>query len=79
MHLGYDNAATIRRKLKKLLEDKSTIPGTSKKWSQASMAAKMQELETRSHLVEYNKNAIGPSARSLGNLMKKSGQKGGRE
>ena len=78
MYLGYDNAATIRRKLKRLLEDKSTIPGTSKKWSQASMAAKMQELEPRSHQVEYNENAIGPSARSLGNFMRKSGQNGGR-
>ncbi|KAL2056931.1 hypothetical protein ABVK25_002670 [Lepraria finkii] len=72
----YDNAATIRRKFKILLEDKSTIPGTSKKWSQASMAAEMQELETRSHLVEYIKNTIGPSARSLGNFIKKTGQMG---
>ncbi|KAL2046869.1 hypothetical protein N7G274_000887 [Stereocaulon virgatum] len=73
----YDNAATVRRKLKKLLQDKSTIPGTSKKWSQASMAAEMQELESRSHPVEYNLNATGPTARSLGNFMKKSGQMGG--
>ena len=43
------------------------------------MVAKMQELETRSHLVVYNKNAIGPSASSLGNFMKKSGQVGGRD
>lgn len=62
----YDNAATVRRKLKKLLSDKSTIPGTSKKWSQASMAGEMQELEKRGHAVEYNKNAInGPTANSL--------------
>ena len=74
--LCYDNAATVRRKLKKLLTDKSIIPGTSKKWTQASMTAEMQELERRGHPVEYNKNAIGPSVRSLGNFLKKSGQMG---
>ena len=74
----YDNAATVRRKLKKLLSDKLTIPGTSKKWSQAAMTAEMQELEKRGHPVEYNNNAVnGPSTRSLGNFMKKSGQMGG--
>lgn len=73
----YDNAATVRRKLKKLLTDKSTIPGTSKKWTQASMAGEMQELEKRGHPVEYNKNATGPSPRSLGNFLKKSGEMGG--
>jgi hypothetical protein len=77
MHLGYDNATTVRRKLKKPLEDKSIIPGTSKKWSQASMAAEMQELESRSHPVKYKMNATGPTARSLGSFMKKSGQMGG--
>lgn len=74
----YDNAATVRRKLKKLLSDKSTISGTSKKWNQAAMTAEMQELEKRGRPVEYNKNAVnGPSTRSLGNFMKKSGQMGG--
>ncbi len=33
----YDDAATVRRKLKKLLTEKTNIPVTSKKWSQASM------------------------------------------
>ena len=72
----YDNAATVRRKLKKLLSDKSTIPGNNKKWSQASMTAEMQELEKRGHPVEYNHNAGGPSPRSLGNFLKKTGQMG---
>lgn len=71
-----DNAATVRRKLKKLLESKDTIPGTNKKWSQASMSAEMQDLESRGHPVPYNRNATGPSARSLGNFMKKSGLMG---
>ena len=73
----YDNATTVRRKLKKLLTDKSMIPGTNKKWSQASMAGEMQELEQRGHTVPYNQNATAPTARSLGNFMKKSGQMGG--
>ena len=72
----YDDAATIRRKLKKLLTDKSTIPGTSKKWTQASMVGEMQELERRGHPVPYNPNATGPSARSLGNFLKKTGKMG---
>ena len=62
--------------LKKLLTDKSTIPGSSKKWSQASMAAEMEELEKRGHPVPYNVNATGPSPRSLGNFLKKSGRMG---
>jgi len=37
----YDDAATVRRKLKKLLTEKTTIPGTSKKWNQASMTDEM--------------------------------------
>ncbi|KAL6720827.1 hypothetical protein ACLMJK_002752 [Lecanora helva] len=73
----YDNAATVRRKLKKLLTDKSTIPGTSKKWTQVAMAGEMQELETRGHPVPYNQNATGPTARSLGIFLKKSGSMGG--
>ncbi len=72
----YDNAATVRRKLKKLLTGKSTIPGTSKKWTQASMVGEMQELEKRGHPVPYNKNATGPTVRSLGNFLKKSGNMG---
>ncbi|KAK4690958.1 hypothetical protein P7C71_g5942, partial [Lecanoromycetidae sp. Uapishka_2] len=76
----YDDAATVRRKLKKLLSDKSTIPGTGKKWSQASMTAELLELEKRGHSVEYNKNAVnGPTGRSLANFLKKSGQMGAGE
>ncbi len=74
----YDNAATVRRKLKKLLSDKSTIPGTNKKWSQASIAAEMQELEKRGHPVKYNKNAVnGPTHGSLAGFLKKPGLMGG--
>lgn len=74
----YDNAATVRRKLKKLLSDKSTIPGISKTWSQASMAGEMQELEKREGPVEYNRNAMnGPTTSSLAGFLKKSGQMGG--
>ena len=70
----YDNAATVRRKLHKLLNDKSIIPGTNKKWTQVSMVGEMQELEKRGHPVKYNPNASGPSTRSLSNFLKKSGQ-----
>ena len=73
----YDNATTVRRKLNKLITDKGTIPGTSKKWNQSTMVAEMQELEQRGHAVEYNKNATGPTTRSLGGFLKKSGQMGG--
>lgn len=72
----YDNATTVGRKLNKLIADKSTIPSTSKKWNQSTMAAEMQELEKRGHPVEYNKNASGPTARALGGFLKKSGQMG---
>lgn len=37
------------------------------------MSAEMQELENRGHAVEYNHNANGPSPRSLGTFLKKSG------
>lgn len=74
----YDDAATVRRKLKKLLTEKSTIPGSNKKWSQASMTEEMQELERREGAVEYNRNAMnGPTMNSLGGFMKKTGQMGG--
>ena len=73
----YDNATTVRRKLNKLIADKGTIPGTSKKWNKSTMVAEMQELEQRGHPVEYNRNASGPTARSLGGFLKKSGQMGG--
>ena len=74
----YDNATTVRRKLNKLIADKGTIPGSTnnKKWNQSTMAAEMQELEKRGRVVEYSKNATGPSARSLGGFLKKTGQMG---
>jgi hypothetical protein len=72
----YDNAATVRRKLGRLLFDKSTIPDTDKSWSQAFMAAEMQELENHGPPVVYNRNASGPSPRSLSKFLKTSGQMG---
>ena len=47
----YDNATTVRRKFNKLLSDKTSIPGTDRKWSKASMVDEMQELEKRGHPV----------------------------
>lgn len=73
----YDDASTVRRKLNKLLTDKGNIPGTKKKWTQASMATVMQELEERDGAVEYKKNSFGPSARTLGTFLKESGKMGG--
>ncbi|KAL8926211.1 MAG: hypothetical protein Q9208_003114 [Pyrenodesmia sp. 3 TL-2023] len=73
----YDDATTVRRKLKKLLADKSNIPGTNKSWTQAGMSKEMEELERREGAVEYHKNSTGPSARSLGTFLKKTGKMGG--
>ncbi|KAL8786465.1 MAG: hypothetical protein Q9213_002781 [Squamulea squamosa] len=67
----YDDASVVRRKLNKLLTDKQNIPGTNKKWTQAGMSKEMEELERRIGAVEYHKNSIGPSPRSLGTFLKK--------
>ncbi len=73
----YDDASAVRRKLKKLLADKTNIPGTSKGWTQAGMSKEMEELERRDGAVEYHKTSTGPSARSLGTFLKKTGKMGG--
>ncbi|KAL9595981.1 MAG: hypothetical protein Q9219_006104 [cf. Caloplaca sp. 3 TL-2023] len=74
----YDDASTVRRKLNLLLTNQSkTIPGTDKKWSQAAIAREMQELERRDGAVEYGKNSYGPSARTLGTYLKKTGKMAG--
>ncbi|KAL8669953.1 MAG: hypothetical protein Q9168_005487 [Polycauliona sp. 1 TL-2023] len=73
----YDDATTVRRKLNKLLADKQNIPGTNKKWSQAGMAKEMEELESRMGPVECHRNSTGPSPRSLGTFLKKTGKMGG--
>ncbi|KAL9046000.1 MAG: hypothetical protein Q9214_001060 [Letrouitia sp. 1 TL-2023] len=41
------------------------------------MATLIQELEERDGAVEYKKNSFGPSARTLGTFLKKSGKMGG--
>ena len=75
----YDNAAAVRRKLKKLLTDKDVIPCSDgkKKWTQASMNAEMQQLEQRDGAVPYNRNSTGPSVGTLGTFLKKTGNMGG--
>lgn len=75
----YDNAAAVRRKLKKLLADKDIIPCSDgkKKWTQASMNAEMEQLERRDGAVPYNRNSTGPTVRTLGAFLKKSGNMGG--
>ena len=74
----YDNAATVRRKLNKLINDKALIPGSSKKFTKAAMAEEMQELEERSPPVQHrNRNNNGPTVNSLGTFLKKSGNMGG--
>ena len=70
------NAATVRRKLGRLISDNFPIPGTDKHWSQESMAAEMQELENRGHPVVYHRNYSGPSPRSWSKFLKTSGQMG---
>lgn len=41
------------------------------------MSKEMEELERREGAVEYHKNSTGPSARSLGTFLKKTGKMGG--
>ncbi|KAL8656135.1 MAG: hypothetical protein Q9210_000461 [Variospora velana] len=57
----YDDATTVRRKLKKLLADKTNIPGTNKSWNQTAMSKETEELVSRDDAVEYHKNSTGPS------------------
>lgn len=75
----YENATGVRRKLKKLLTDKTEIPclDGKKKWTQASMSAEMEGLERRHGAVEYNRGSFGPSARTLATFLKKTGNMGG--
>lgn len=75
----FDNASTVRRKLKKLLSDKDLIPcGDGKKrWTQASMSAEMQALEYRHGTVEYKRNMRGPTVAGLSGFLKKTGNMGG--
>ena len=75
----YENASVVRRKLKKILADKEVIPCSDgkKRWTQASMAAEMRQLEDWHGAVEYNRNSSGPTARTLGTFLKKTGNMGG--
>ncbi|KAL8836243.1 MAG: hypothetical protein Q9170_002987 [Blastenia crenularia] len=73
----YDDATTVRRKLNNILNSKTNIPGTSKKWTQASISKEMEELERQDGAVFYNRNSNGPSARTLGTFLKKKGKMGG--
>ena len=74
----YDNAATVRRKLKKLLADKALIPCSDgkKRWTQASMGAEMVKLESLDGPVEY-KHKKGPTVANLASFLKKTGNMGG--
>ena len=75
----YDNAATVRRKLKKLLDDKSLIPcgDGKKKWSQVSMSAEMVGLESTHGAVDFKGNMRGPSVGCLSGFLKKAGNMAG--
>ncbi|KAL8793407.1 MAG: hypothetical protein Q9195_003993 [Heterodermia aff. obscurata] len=74
----YDNAAAVRRKLKKLLSDKNLIPCSDgkKTWTQVSINAEMQLLEAKHGPVEYKHNR-GPTVGSLAGFLKKTGNMGG--
>ncbi|KAL8952794.1 MAG: hypothetical protein Q9222_001298 [Ikaeria aurantiellina] len=75
----FDDASTVRRKLNARLTSKDVIPGddSKKKWSKASMAEVMMDLEHQDGEVEYKKMSGGPSANSLTKFLKKSGKMGG--
>ncbi|KAL8713322.1 MAG: hypothetical protein Q9220_002521 [cf. Caloplaca sp. 1 TL-2023] len=76
----FDDASTVRRKLNARLASKEPIPGDDdkkKKWSKASMAEVMTDLESQDGAVEYGKGSTGPTANSLTKFLKKSGKMGG--
>ncbi|KAF2181359.1 hypothetical protein K469DRAFT_589541 [Zopfia rhizophila CBS 207.26] len=75
----YENATAVRRKLNKLLDSKSTIPGSSKRWNKTSLSGELQKLAQKNHPVKTH-NGVGnngPSVRALDRFLKKSGGMGG--
>ena len=74
----YDKASVVRTKLNKLIQEKKNIPGSQKKWSQASMVEVLQDLEDRSHPVadETHHNAT-LNTRQMAKFLKQSGGMGG--
>ena len=81
----YDDASTIRRKLKKLVESKEPIPGGEGKkgkernWSNTTLADEMRALDEEMGAVratDPNRSA-GLNAGQVGKFLKKGGRMGG--
>ena len=54
-NIELENATTVCHQFKKLLTDKSNIPGSNNSQTQAGISEKMKELEWRDGAVEYYK------------------------
>lgn len=73
-------ATQIRRKLNKLVASKAKIPGSDKKWSQASLADEMQTIAQNHHPIKTYNNHVGnegPKVNSVRRFLKNTGVMGG--
>ena len=74
----YDKASVVRTKLNKLIQEKKDIPGSKKKWSQASMVEELKGLEDRSHPVrDETGHGADLNTRQMAKFLKQSGGMGG--
>lgn len=75
----FENCTAIRRKLNKLLESKSKIPGSSKSWTQVSLSSELQAIAQNSAPVKTYQGVgnHGPSVPALRRFLKKTGSMGG--
>ncbi|KAK3208930.1 hypothetical protein GRF29_69g146457 [Pseudopithomyces chartarum] len=78
----YEDAATVRRKLKALIEKKVKIPGSEKVFNQTNLSKEFDQIAQRTHPVQcsnHQQSNGGPSSRAIATFFKKSGSMGGGE
>lgn len=74
----YEKASVVRTKLNKLIQAKTLIPGSKKKWSQASMVEELKGLEARSHPVaDETGHHAELNTKQMAKFLKQSGGMGG--
>ena len=74
----YEKASVVRTKLNKLIQGKTVIPGSKKKWSQASMVEELKGLEARSHPVaDETGHHAELNTKQMAKFLKQSGGMGG--
>lgn len=74
----YEKASVVRTKLNKLILGKTLIPGSKKKWSQASMVEELKGLEARSHPVaDETGHHAELNTKQMAKFLKQSGGMGG--